>query len=92
MSGGTIRRRLLVSGRVQGVFFRDSCRRQAQVLGVLGSADNLADGRVEVVLEGEREPVEAMVQWCHSGSQYAQVTSVEVSEEEPSGLDGFTIL
>lgn len=92
MSGGTIRKRLLVSGRVQGVFFRDSCRRQAQALGVSGSADNLADGRVEVILEGEREPVEAMVNWCHNGSQYAQVTSVEVSEEEPSGLDGFTIL
>ncbi len=92
MSGGTIRKRLLVSGRVQGVFFRDSCRRQAQALGVSGSADNLADGRVEVILEGERDPVEAMVDWCHGGSQYAQVTSVEVSEEEPSGLDGFTIL
>lgn len=92
MSGGTIHKRLLVSGRVQGVFFRDSCRRQAQALGVSGSADNLADGRVEVILEGEREPVEAMVNWCHNGPQYAQVTSVEVSEEEPSGLDGFTIL
>jgi acylphosphatase len=58
---------------------------------VAGSAANLPDGSVEVILEGEPSSVEEVLEWCRSGPSYADVTSVEVSEEEPQGLDGFRI-
>ena len=80
---------MLVEGDVQGVFFTDECRQQAQVAGVAGSARNLPDGRVEVVLEGDESAVDQMVSWCRQGSSRAQVTGVEVTEEEPQGLSGF---
>ncbi len=86
---GTVQRRVLVDGRVQGVFFRDSCRDEAVRAGVAGWAANLDDGRVEVVLEGDTAAVEQMVGWCRRGSSRAEVTGVEVSEEEPEGLSGF---
>jgi acylphosphatase len=91
LSGGAVRRRLLVSGRVQGVFYRDSCRRAADAAGVAGSAANLEDGRVEVVLEGGPHAVEQMIAWCRRGTNYAEVTGVEVIEEDPTGLSGFSI-
>lgn len=84
-----VRRRALVSGRVQGVFFRDSCRQEAQRHAVAGSADNLPDGRVQVILEGEAASVEAMIEWCRSGPRHADVDDVEVLEETPEGLQGF---
>ena len=84
-----VRRRVLVEGDVQGVFFRDECRKQAQRAGVAGSARNRSDGRVEVVLEGDEAAVERMVDWCRQGSSRAEVTGIEVSEEEPEGLSGF---
>ena len=86
-----VRRRAVVKGRVQGVFFRDTCRRVAREHNVAGSAANLPDGSVEVILEGEPSSVEEVLEWCRSGPSYADVTSVEVSEEEPQGLDGFRI-
>jgi acylphosphatase len=82
---------VVVGGRVQGVFFRDTCRRVAREHNVAGSAANLADGSVEVILEGEPSDVEEVLEWCRSGSSYADVTSVEVSEEEPEGLTDFRI-
>lgn len=85
----TVRRRVIVSGRVQGVFFRDTCRRLAADAGVAGSARNLGDGRLEVVLEGEADPVERLVAWCRSGPPQAVVTGVEVHDEEPVGESGF---
>ena len=84
-----VRRRVLVSGRVQGVFFRDSCRQEAQHHAVAGSADNLPDGRVEVILEGEAAAVEAMIEWCRSGPRHADVDDLEVIEETPEGIQGF---
>jgi acylphosphatase len=84
-----LRRRVLVSGRVQGVFFRDSCRQEAQRHAVAGSADNLPDGRVEVILEGEPTAVDAMIEWCRNGPRHADVDDVEVLEEAPEGLQGF---
>ena len=78
-------------GEVQGVFFRDSCRDQAEGAGVAGQARNLADGGVEVVLEGEPEAVERVIAWCRSGPPGAEVTDVEVTEEEPEGLRGFSV-
>jgi acylphosphatase len=87
----TVRRRVLVSGRVQGVFFRDSCRREAQAARVAGWARNLPDGRVEVCLEGEEDAVERVIKWCHDGTPWSRVTSVEVSDEEPQGSTGFSV-
>jgi acylphosphatase len=78
-----------VSGRVQGVWFRDSCRERARGLGVTGWVHNLSDGRVEAVFEGEPDAVDAMVAWCHDGPQQAVVVSVDVLDEQPQGETGF---
>ncbi|MDP9404317.1 MAG: acylphosphatase [Actinomycetota bacterium] len=86
-----VRRRLLVEGRVQGVFYRDTCRTQAQQAGLAGWARNRADGAVEVVIEGEAHAVERLVAWCRSGPPQAIVTAVKVSAEEPEGISGFTV-
>ncbi len=82
--------RLLVSGRVQGVWFRDSCREEAERLGVSGWARNLPDGSVEVVAEGGRDAVDGLVAWCRAGPPRARVTDVEVRAEPLEGLAGFT--
>jgi acylphosphatase len=87
----TIRRCLLVSGDVQGVFYRDSCRRVAQDAGVAGWARNLPDGRVEVCLEGEADAVQRVEAWCNKGTRHSEVDSVEASDEEPQGEQGFSI-
>jgi acylphosphatase len=84
-------RRVLVSGRVQGVFFRESCRREATARDVRGWIANREDGAVEAVFEGRRRDVEAVVDWCRSGPARATVTSVEVTEEEPHGERGFRV-
>jgi acylphosphatase len=84
-------RRVVVSGRVQGVFFRNSCARQARSEGVDGWVRNRADGRVEVWLEGHPQAVENLVAWCRQGPAHAQVTGVEVTEDSPAGLEGFRI-
>ena len=86
-----VRRRVVVHGRVQGVFFRDTVRRHAVAKGVAGWARNRADGTVEAVFEGEREAVEALVKLCHLGPRGARVDHVEVTEESPEGLRGFRI-
>lgn len=78
-----------MDGRVQGVFFRESCRREAMAAGVAGWACNLGDGRVEVVLEGTEAGVERVVAWCRTGPSHAVVTSVQVVDEQPAGIDGF---
>lgn len=86
-----IRRRVIVHGFVQGVFFRDSTRRLAQRHGVAGSVSNRPDGGVEAVFEGEAEAVERLVAFSREGPRGAQVDSVEVTEEEPEGLSGFAV-
>ena len=85
------RKRLFISGRVQGVWFRESCREQAVALGVTGWVRNLSDGRVEVVLEGPEAAVDRVVQWCHDGPSRAHVERVEVQVEEPVGESGFHV-
>lgn len=85
----TVRRRVLVDGRVQGVFFRQSCRREAEAAGVAGWACNLDDGRVEVVAEGAPAAVDRLVAWCRTGPRQAVVTSVRVVDERPEGIEGF---
>jgi acylphosphatase len=86
-----IRRRVVVHGYVQGVFFRDSVRRLAQQRGVSGWVANRWDGTVEAVFEGEEEAVERLVAFCCEGPRGAQVESVDVSDEEPEGLSGFNV-
>jgi acylphosphatase len=81
----------VVSGRVQGVFFRDTTRRRAESAGVAGWVRNREDGAVEAVFEGEPAAVEGLVEYCRRGPSRAEVASVEVIEEEPEGLVGFEI-
>ena len=86
-----VRRRVVVRGDVQGVFFRDSTRQEAERRGVSGWVTNRSDGAVEAVFEGDPEAVEALVSFARSGPPRAQVRDVEVSEEEPEGLEGFRV-
>ena len=86
-----IRRRVEVEGRVQGVFFRDTCRYQAEVAGVGGWVRNLRDGRVEAAFEGLPDAVERMVAWCRVGPPRATVTAVRTYVEEPVGERGFRV-
>jgi acylphosphatase len=81
----------VVSGRVQGVFFRDTARRRADAAGVTGWVRNRSDGAVEAVFEGDPDRVEEMVEFCRHGPSRAEVAKVEVTEEEPEGLSGFEI-
>ncbi|MFZ7111345.1 MAG: acylphosphatase [Desulfatiglandales bacterium] len=77
-----IRVRLIIEGRVQGVWFRDSTRREAQSLGVRGWVKNRPDGAVELLAEGPAEDVRRLVAWCHHGPSHAKVLRV-IGEEEP---------
>jgi acylphosphatase len=86
----TVRKRIVVSGRVQGVFFRDSARQEAQRLGISGSARNMPDGTVEVIAEGDGGAVDHLAEWCRSGPSHADVTDVRVTDEEPQGTTGFS--
>lgn len=85
------RARVLVSGRVQGVFFRQRTIRLARSTDCAGWVRNLDDGRLEAVFEGTPEAVERMVGWCRRGPELAVVESVEVLEEDPQGLEGFEV-
>jgi acylphosphatase len=87
----TVRRRVIVSGRVQGVFFRDSCRRMAHAERLSGWVTNRPDGRVEACFEGEPAAVARLVAWCRQGPPGASVSDVVVVEEEPSGGTRFVI-
>ena len=86
-----IRRRVVVHGRVQGVFFRDSVRRRAEEHGVAGWVANRWDGCVEAVFEGEQKAVERLLRFVHEGPRGAEVTHVETAEEDPEGLDAFAV-
>ncbi|MDP8955197.1 MAG: acylphosphatase [Actinomycetota bacterium] len=87
----SVRQRVVVAGRVQGVFFRDTCRTEARRAGLSGSVANRPDGRVEAVFEGDEDAVGRLVAWCRRGPPDAQVDGVEVSEEAPTGEAGFHI-
>ncbi len=87
-----IRRHLVVHGRVQGVWFRDSMRREADRLGVFGWVRNLPDGSVEAAFEGDEGAVERMVAWCDHGPPGARVLRVETRGEPPEGLADFRIV
>jgi acylphosphatase len=86
-----VRRRLVVSGHVQGVWYRESCRRQAQALGVTGWIRNNPDGSVEAGLEGDAAAVDALIAWMRVGPPRARVTGVVVVEEPPTGEHAFVV-
>jgi acylphosphatase len=82
---GDVCARVVVSGRVQGVFFRYTCAHEASKAGLRGTVRNLSDGRVEAVFQGPRSSVERLIFWCHDGPPAAKVAEVAVSWES---LDG----
>ncbi|HVD65889.1 MAG TPA: acylphosphatase [Gaiellaceae bacterium] len=86
-----MRRRVVISGRVQGVFFRDSLRRLAEERGVAGWARNTPEGTVEAVFEGDPDDVERLVSFARRGPRDARVDDVRVLEEAAEGLAGFSI-
>ena len=86
-----VRYRVLISGRVQGVFFRDSCRRLAEQHDVAGWVRNLSDGRVEAVFEGPPDDVRHLLDWAHHGPRQAVVNAISVHPEPPEGLTTFHI-
>ena len=87
----TIRRRVVVHGLVQGVFFRDSVRRRASSTAVGGWVRNTGEGAVEGVFEGEQRAVEALVAFCREGPRGARVDRIEVFDEAAEGISGFSI-
>ncbi|MHB8295761.1 MAG: acylphosphatase [Acidimicrobiales bacterium] len=85
------RQRVIATGRVQGVGFRESARWRATSAGISGFARNLADGRFEATFEGETEAVSELVEWCATGPPAARVQAVTVEEEPPRGETGFEV-
>ena len=90
-SSDVVARRVRVHGRVQGVFFRDTCRREAASRGVAGWVRNCADGSVEAWFEGSPDAVDAMVAWARRGPSRAEVSDVDVEDVSPSGASGFEV-
>ncbi|HVB07046.1 MAG TPA: acylphosphatase [Acidimicrobiales bacterium] len=88
----TVRRIILVSGLVQGVYFRESCRVEAGRLGVSGTVENLTDGRLRGDFEGPEPAVEALVAWCGHGPARARVEGLAASDATPQGASDFCIL
>jgi len=82
---------LIISGRVQGVFYRQTTKEKARKYGLNGWVRNLPDGRVEVQVEGRKEDVEKLIQWSRQGSSMSQVEEVKVEISQPDGLKGFEI-
>ncbi|WP_199836312.1 acylphosphatase [Streptomyces sp. NRRL F-4489] len=87
-----LRKHIIVTGRVQGVFFRDTCRQQALARGVAGWVRNLPGGQVEAVFEGAEPAVAGMVDWARQGPPAARVDTVDVRDEAPERLAGFEVL
>ena len=91
MGSGPARAHVRAHGRVQGVFFRDSVRREADRRGVAGWARNCSDGTVEAVFEGDADAVDALVELCRAGPGHSDVSRLDVSRDDPEGLDGFSV-
>jgi acylphosphatase len=85
------RKHVVIHGRVQGVFFRDTVRRTAEARGLAGWVRNTPEGTVEAVFEGEAEAVDDLIRVAHEGPRGAIVERVEVAEERPEGLSGFEV-
>ena len=82
---GSIRKHVVINGKVQGVFFRSSAQKRATSLGIGGWIKNMPDGKVEAVFEGKEEAVRKMLSWCWKGSGPAHVIDLKTKDEEPSG-------
>ncbi|MDH4567693.1 acylphosphatase [Pseudomonas sp. BN414] len=80
-----------VSGKVQGVYYRQSTQEQADQLELDGWVRNVADGRVEVLLEGEEDAVRSMAAWLEQGPADAKVTGVELQQQPVQGITGFIV-
>lgn len=80
-----VRAHVFISGRVQGVFFREETRRLAKAQGVTGWVRNCTDGRVEAVFEGEELAVQRLLDWCHTGPPQARIQEVRIEREPPTG-------
>ncbi|MEO1055883.1 MAG: acylphosphatase [Actinomycetota bacterium] len=91
MSDTLIRCRVIVRGRVQGVFYRDSCRQMAQRLGVNGWVRNLPDGTIEFAAEGRRSDVEMLLTWAREGPPRAAVSGLDVHDESVRGETTFRV-
>ena len=91
MAESPVRRRVVATGTVQGVFFRDTTRREAERRGVAGWVRNRSDGAVEAVFEGPQDAVSALVDFCRGDPGHSQVEQVDVEPEEPEGLSGFEV-
>ncbi|NOZ76085.1 MAG: acylphosphatase [Euryarchaeota archaeon] len=88
-----VRAHLLVSGMVQGVMFRESIRKEAELRGLTGWVRNLDNSQVEAVIEGEKDLVNRVVMWCYSGPSYAKVRKVSLEWEDYTGeFESFSIL
>jgi acylphosphatase len=86
-----VRRRLVIHGRVQGVFFRDTLRTLAESHNVAGWARNTPEGTVEAVLEGDEDAVARLIAFARNGPEGARVDHVDDRAEDPEGLSGFSI-
>ena len=87
-----VRARAIISGRVQGVFYRMETKRAADRIGVYGWVRNLKDGTVEAIFEGDQGRVEAALKWCRQGPPHAEVTDVAATWSEYTGeFSGFNI-
>lgn len=86
-----IARRIVVHGHVQGVFYRDSCRREADHVGVTGWATNEPDGTVSAVFEGPADAVDSMIAWAKQGSRESVVDRIDVEELDPPGATEFRV-
>lgn len=82
---------LFVHGRVQGVFYRAKTQKKAEALGLSGWVQNCQDGSVEIHAEGDKEQVQALIQWCHRGPALASVSNIDLSWREAEGLRSFDI-
>jgi acylphosphatase len=91
VNGERVRKRVVVHGDVQGVFFRDSTRSEADSRGVAGWVTNRSDGAVEAVFEGAPDAVDAMISFARSGPSAAEVRDLDISDEEAEGLTGFEV-
>ncbi|MDH3347389.1 MAG: acylphosphatase [Desulfobulbaceae bacterium] len=89
---GKKRMHAIIKGRVQGVFFRDHTREEAEKLGLTGWVRNLPDGTVEAEIEGNEQPVRTMITWLHTGSPLAEVTEVSYNEKNITNETGTFIV
>ena len=87
-----VHKRIIIQGEVQGVFFRASTKEKADRLSLSGEVRNLPDGSVEVLVAGNADAVNRLLEWCHEGPPRAAVTSVSVTDIEPRDFDGFKVV